>query len=78
MNCTAGGLGPMPSQYDPQATTSGGGRVRRAGASAVQIYSAMVYEGPGLAVRVKRELAARLKAEGYASVADAVGAGLRA
>ena len=50
----------------------------RAGASAVQIYSAMVYEGPGLAVRVKRELAARLKAEGYASVADAVGAGLRA
>ncbi len=50
----------------------------RAGASAVQLYSAMVYEGPGLVQRVKRELAARLKAEGYASVSDAVGAGLRA
>ncbi len=47
----------------------------RAGASAVQFYSAMVFEGPGMIVRVKRDLAARLKAEGFASVADAVGAG---
>jgi len=46
----------------------------RAGASAVQLYSALVYEGPGLVPRVARELALRLKADGFASVAEAVGA----
>ena len=46
----------------------------RAGARAVQLYSAMVYEGPGLVLRVRRELSARLTADGFASVADAVGA----
>jgi dihydroorotate dehydrogenase len=46
----------------------------RAGANAVQFYSAMVFEGPGMVVRVKRELAARLRAEGFATVAEAVGA----
>lgn len=46
----------------------------RAGASAVQIYSAMVYAGPGLIARVGRDLAARLRAEGFGSVAQAVGA----
>lgn len=46
----------------------------RAGASAVQLYSALVFEGPGLVARIKRELAARLKADGFASVADAAGA----
>lgn len=46
----------------------------RAGAHAVQLYSAMVFEGPGLIGRVKRELAARLKADGFASVAEARGA----
>ncbi len=47
----------------------------RAGASAVQLYSALVFEGPGLVGRIKADLAARLKAEGFASVAEAVGAG---
>jgi dihydroorotate dehydrogenase len=46
----------------------------RAGAAAVQFYSAMVFEGPGMVVRVKRDLAARLRAEGFTSVAEAVGA----
>lgn len=46
----------------------------RAGASAVQLYSALVFEGPGLVARIKRELAARLKADGFRSVAAAVGA----
>ena len=46
----------------------------RAGASAVQLYSAMVFEGPGLVARIRRDLAQRLAAEGFASVADAVGA----
>ncbi|HEX6858789.1 MAG TPA: quinone-dependent dihydroorotate dehydrogenase [Caulobacteraceae bacterium] len=43
----------------------------RSGAHAVQLYSAMVFEGPGLVTRIKRDLAARLKADGFASVAEA-------
>ncbi|HEX6958754.1 MAG TPA: quinone-dependent dihydroorotate dehydrogenase [Ferrovibrio sp.] len=46
----------------------------RAGANAVQLYSALVYEGPGLIARIKRELAALLKQDGFRSVAGAVGA----
>ncbi|MDO8800597.1 quinone-dependent dihydroorotate dehydrogenase [Phenylobacterium sp.] len=46
----------------------------RAGASAVQLYSAMVFGGPGLVTRIKTDLARRLKAEGFACVADAAGA----
>jgi dihydroorotate dehydrogenase len=45
----------------------------RAGASAVQLYSAMVYEGPGLVARIKRELAGVLRAEGFTHLKDAVG-----
>lgn len=44
----------------------------RAGASAIQIYSALIYDGPGLVSRIKRDLAARLRAEGFSSVAEAV------
>ena len=47
----------------------------RAGAAAVQLYSAMVYEGVGLVRRLRRDLAARLHADGFASVAEAVGRG---
>ncbi len=46
----------------------------RAGASLVQLYSAMVYRGPGLADTVRRELCALLAADGFASVKDAIGA----
>jgi dihydroorotate dehydrogenase len=46
----------------------------RAGASLVQLYSAMVYEGPGIARRIARGLAERLSREGYSSIADAIGA----
>ena len=46
-----------------------------AGASLVQLYSAMVYEGPGLAKRIADGLAKRLRREGLASIADAVGSG---
>ena len=45
----------------------------KAGACAVQLYSALVYGGPGLVVRIKKDLAARLRAEGFASVSDAIG-----
>ncbi|HEX7761917.1 MAG TPA: dihydroorotate dehydrogenase (quinone), partial [Caulobacteraceae bacterium] len=46
----------------------------RAGASAVQLYSALVFEGPGLVGRIRRELAQRLKADGFRTLAEAVGA----
>jgi dihydroorotate dehydrogenase len=45
----------------------------RAGASLVQLYSAMVYEGPGIAMRIASGLAARLAEEGFPSIAEAVG-----
>lgn len=47
----------------------------RAGASLVQLYTALVYEGPGLPARMARGLAALLKRDGFASVGAAVGAG---
>ncbi len=47
----------------------------RAGASAVQLYTALVFQGPGLIGRIKRELAQRLLADGFSSLAEAVGAG---
>lgn len=46
----------------------------RAGASLVQLYSAMVYEGPGLATRVVAGLAPLLAADGFSRVTDAIGA----
>jgi len=45
----------------------------RAGASLVQLYTAMVYQGPGIARRIALGLAHRLEREGFASIADAVG-----
>ncbi|MCJ8158015.1 quinone-dependent dihydroorotate dehydrogenase [Sphingomonas sp. LaA6.9] len=49
----------------------------RAGASLIQIYSAMVYEGPGLARRISKGLKALLRRDGFANVADAVGTDTR-
>ena len=45
----------------------------RAGANLVQLYTALVYEGPGLVSRIKSELAECLTRDGYDSVAEAVG-----
>ncbi|PSQ98207.1 MAG: quinone-dependent dihydroorotate dehydrogenase [Bacteroidetes bacterium QS_9_68_14] len=46
----------------------------RAGASLVQLYTGLVYEGPGLVKRIKEGLAERLAEDGFGSVAAAVGA----
>ena len=46
----------------------------RAGASLVQLYTALIFDGPGLIRRIKHELAALLRADGFGSVAEAVGA----
>lgn len=45
----------------------------RAGATLVQLYTAFAYAGPALIPRLKRELAAALRAEGIPRVVDAVG-----
>jgi dihydroorotate dehydrogenase len=45
----------------------------RAGASLVQLYTAMVYQGPGIARRIAHGLARRLKREGLSNIAEAVG-----
>jgi dihydroorotate dehydrogenase len=47
----------------------------QSGASLVQLYSAMVYEGPGIAKRIADGLAKRVREAGYASIAEAVGRG---
>ena len=46
----------------------------RAGASLVQLYTALALQGPGLLIRIKHDLAALLRADGFGSVAQAVGA----
>jgi len=45
----------------------------RAGARLLQLYSALVYEGPGLVGTIKRGLVDRLRAEGLSSLAPVVG-----
>jgi dihydroorotate dehydrogenase len=45
----------------------------KAGASLVQLYSALVYGGPGLARRILSELRALLLRDGHANVATAIG-----
>ena len=47
----------------------------RAGASLIQLYSAMVYEGPGIARRMVDGLAQKVKEAGLGSIAEAVGTG---
>jgi len=59
----AGGIGSAADAY---------ARIR-AGASLVQLYSALVYEGPGLAKRIAGGLNALLARDGFANVAQAIG-----
>jgi dihydroorotate dehydrogenase len=49
----------------------------RAGASLVQLYTALAYDGPALVTRIKRELLALLAHDGFATVVDAVGADVK-
>ena len=44
-----------------------------AGASLVQLYSALAFQGPGLVARIKRELLACLARDGLANVTEAIG-----
>ncbi len=45
----------------------------RAGASLVQLYSAMTYQGPGIAKKITRGLEKLMKRDGFATIAEAVG-----
>jgi dihydroorotate dehydrogenase len=45
----------------------------RAGASLVQLYSAMVFEGPGIAQAITSGLEALMRRDGFATIAEAVG-----
>ncbi len=45
----------------------------KAGASLVQLYSAMVYEGPGLGAKIVSGLERMMEREGYSSIAEVVG-----
>jgi dihydroorotate dehydrogenase len=49
----------------------------RAGASLVQLYTGLVYEGPGVVRAINRGLAGLLRRDGFASLAEAVGADQR-
>ncbi|XP_078482842.1 dihydroorotate dehydrogenase (quinone), mitochondrial-like [Ciona intestinalis] len=46
----------------------------KAGASLVQIYTSLIYEGPPLVGKIKRELNQLLEKDGFINVAEAVGA----
>jgi dihydroorotate dehydrogenase len=47
----------------------------RAGASVLQLYTAMIYDGPGVVGRILRELAELLRRGGFSSIGEAVGTG---
>ncbi|XP_041841673.1 dihydroorotate dehydrogenase (quinone), mitochondrial [Melanotaenia boesemani] len=46
----------------------------RAGASLVQLYTALTYQGPPVVTKIKRELEQLLKDQGFSCVSEAVGA----
>lgn len=48
-----------------------------AGANAVQIYTALVYHGPPVVSKIKSELAELLEKDGYRSVNEAIGKGVK-
>ncbi len=49
----------------------------RAGASLVQLYTALVFDGPGLVGRIKQELLKAMNRDGIGRLADAVGLDVR-
>lgn len=49
----------------------------RAGASLVQLYTALVYRGAGLVTRIKRDLLALMRRDGFGGIGEAVGADSR-
>lgn len=48
-----------------------------AGANAVQIYTALIYHGPPVVSKIKKELTELLEKNGYRSVNEAIGKGVK-
>ncbi|MBT6984815.1 MAG: dihydroorotate dehydrogenase (quinone), partial [Rhodospirillaceae bacterium] len=48
----------------------------RNGASLIQLYTGLIYKGPGLVPRITTGLAALLRRDGFTHISDAVGADL--
>lgn len=48
----------------------------RSGASLVELYTALIYEGPGVTRTINKGLAERLRADGFTAVSQAVGTAL--
>ncbi len=61
----AGGISSAQDAYDKI----------RAGASLVQFYSALAFQGPGMVQKIKSDLVTLLQADGFSRVQDAVGTG---
>jgi dihydroorotate dehydrogenase len=49
----------------------------RAGASLLQLYTVLIYEGPGVVSRIVRGLGRRLAADGFSNLSEAIGADTR-
>jgi dihydroorotate dehydrogenase len=49
----------------------------KAGASLVELYTGLIYQGPALITMMKKELANLLRREGFRSISDAVGSAAR-
>ena len=45
----------------------------KAGASIVQLYTSLIYEGPSVIDKINKELVYYLKADGYANISEAIG-----
>ncbi|CAF0722289.1 unnamed protein product [Brachionus calyciflorus] len=64
------GVGGIESGYDALEKI-------KSGATLVQLYSSMVFEGPVIVNKIKRELIELLQKEGYSNVTEAIGASVK-
>ena len=63
-------VGPVLSYACPKVVTQ---NLYLSGATLVQLYTALAYEGPSIVPKMKQQLAACLEADGFTSVQEAVG-----
>ncbi len=70
---------PMLFKADPEKANHAAEAYLRVlnGASAIQLYTAMVFEGPNVANSIANGLDILLRKDGYEHIKDARGAGLR-
>ena len=71
---TFGEVGREPGQFSYPRAMAALPATARAGASLVQLYTALIYGGPGLVADIKTSLLGLLRADGFDNLAQAVGA----